>query len=300
LNGTVSTTNQTSNDPSASSFNVTDIANNQASSARANYFSGLIAEAGIWSVALTAAEIASLAKGISPLSIRPASLLAYWPLIGQTSPEIDFHGRFEMTVSGAVADDHPRVYMPVGTLFNSRARRNLTLVATDTNDTADLQATVTTAPANLTISATEGYTDAASLQVTVSAVARDATLVATDTNDSALLIIKVPVNATLSGTDTNDSASMNASVLVSSILVATETVDAASLQVTVASNLTLNATDSPDSASLSCSVPVNAYLSATEPSDSAYLLVDTGAAPGAGLQPLLGMMANTGTLLLRH
>jgi hypothetical protein len=112
LNGTASTTNTTSNNPSASTFDVTDIANNQAASARANYFNGLIAEAGIWSVALTLAEIQSLAKGVSPLMIRPASLIAYWPLIGQTSPEIDLRGRYEMTVSGAVAGDHPRVYMP--------------------------------------------------------------------------------------------------------------------------------------------------------------------------------------------
>ena len=34
-------------------------------------FSGGIAETAIWNVALTAAEIASLAKGLSPLGIRP-------------------------------------------------------------------------------------------------------------------------------------------------------------------------------------------------------------------------------------
>jgi hypothetical protein len=108
--GAVSST--TTINPSASTFNTTNIGCFNNSSGRAQYFGGLIAEAGIWSVALTLAEIQSLAKGVSPLMIRPASLIAYWPLIGQTSPEIDLRGRYEMTVSGAVAGDHPRVYMP--------------------------------------------------------------------------------------------------------------------------------------------------------------------------------------------
>lgn len=117
LNGTAATTNTTSNDPSASTFNITSIGNNTASSVRANFYTGSIADAAIWSVALTAAEIASLAKGVSPLMIRPASLISYWPLIGQASPEIDLHSRFEMTVSGATAAAHPRVYMPRGVMI---------------------------------------------------------------------------------------------------------------------------------------------------------------------------------------
>lgn len=74
--------------------------------------SGLIAEAGIWSAALTDAEVASLADGVSPLLVRPESLVAYWPLIGRTSPEIDVVGGFGMTVTGAVAAEHPRIYLP--------------------------------------------------------------------------------------------------------------------------------------------------------------------------------------------
>lgn len=85
------------------------------------YMDGQIAEAGIWNVALTAAEITSLAKGVSPLMIRPASLISYWPLIGKTSPEIDLRSRFEMTVNGAVAADHPRVYMPRGMRISNKS-----------------------------------------------------------------------------------------------------------------------------------------------------------------------------------
>jgi len=46
-----------------------------------NWCNGFIAEAAIWDVALTAAEIASLAAGASPLLVRPQSLVGYWPLI---------------------------------------------------------------------------------------------------------------------------------------------------------------------------------------------------------------------------
>lgn len=44
------------------------------------YVSGLIAEVGVWNVALTDAEASLLAKGLSPLLIRPNSLIAYYPL----------------------------------------------------------------------------------------------------------------------------------------------------------------------------------------------------------------------------
>lgn len=111
IDGGNAVSNGTSNNPSAASFNTTNIGCRYETT-RASFWGGALAEAGIWSAALTAAEIASLSRGVSPLSIRPQSLLAYWPLIGRTDPEIDLHGRYEMTVNGAVAADHPRVYMP--------------------------------------------------------------------------------------------------------------------------------------------------------------------------------------------
>src|ERR1700741_5384202 len=50
------------------------------------YHAGMVAEAAIWNVALTDAEVAVLAAAISPLAVRPGSLVAYWPLIGNNSP----------------------------------------------------------------------------------------------------------------------------------------------------------------------------------------------------------------------
>ncbi len=46
-----------------------------------DYFSGRIAEVGIWNAALTAAEITALSKGYSPQLIRPQSLVFYAQLI---------------------------------------------------------------------------------------------------------------------------------------------------------------------------------------------------------------------------
>ena len=51
------------------------------SSSPSNYMDGRIAEAGIWNVALSDAEVALLANGVSPLFIQPQNLVSYWPLI---------------------------------------------------------------------------------------------------------------------------------------------------------------------------------------------------------------------------
>ena len=76
------------------------------------YVSGLIAEAAIWDTELSDADALILARGYSPLLVRPENLVAYWPLIGRTSPEIDVVGRFELTVTGAVVAAHPRILRP--------------------------------------------------------------------------------------------------------------------------------------------------------------------------------------------
>lgn len=75
-------------------------------------FRGNIAEAAIWNVALTADEVASLARGIRPCYIRPANLVAYWPIYGRHAIEIDPWGKFDMTVTGATASTHPRMHVP--------------------------------------------------------------------------------------------------------------------------------------------------------------------------------------------
>lgn len=112
VNGTVDTNNTTAVAGSMAGCNVTTIGRRSVSTP-SSYADGLLAEAAIWSVVLDAAELAALAKGFSPLLIRRTSLLAYWPLIGRYSPELEIaKGSFPMTVNSAVVADHCRVFYP--------------------------------------------------------------------------------------------------------------------------------------------------------------------------------------------
>ena len=72
------------------------------------FFDGRIAEVGIWNAALTAAEIASLAKGMTCDKIRPQNLVFYAPLVRDL---IDAKGGLTITNNnGATVANHPRVY----------------------------------------------------------------------------------------------------------------------------------------------------------------------------------------------
>lgn len=56
------------------------------------YLTGQIRDAVVWGVALSAAQVASLAKGASPLIVAPASLAFFCPLVGEASPEPNVRG----------------------------------------------------------------------------------------------------------------------------------------------------------------------------------------------------------------
>ena len=84
------------------------------------YWSGMIAEVGIWDVALTDIEMAMLAAGYSPLFIRPASLVQYWPLRAAwgTPDSGDYMDlmsgtMFDVNTDG-LDDEHPRIIYPSG------------------------------------------------------------------------------------------------------------------------------------------------------------------------------------------
>ena len=76
-----------------------------------NPWGGRIAEIAIWSADLTDAEVAILGLGYSPLFVRPANLVAYFPLIRDTR---DIIGNLSLTTVGSptVATDHPPVIYP--------------------------------------------------------------------------------------------------------------------------------------------------------------------------------------------
>lgn len=74
-----------------------------------NFWAGDLAEVGIWNVALTADEIASLGKGVSCHQIRPQSLVFYAPLIRDI---VDYSRGITLTnVNTATVSNHPRIYI---------------------------------------------------------------------------------------------------------------------------------------------------------------------------------------------
>jgi len=56
----------------------------------ANNHDGDVAEAGLWDVALTDAEILSLAGGVAPIRVRPGNLVGYWPLYSALGDAPDY------------------------------------------------------------------------------------------------------------------------------------------------------------------------------------------------------------------
>jgi hypothetical protein len=78
-----------------------------------SYMSGRIAEAAIWDVALTDAEVAVLATGVPPYFVQPDNLVAYWPLL---RTDQDLVGGYDMTAYNTPSwADHPqKVWYPTG------------------------------------------------------------------------------------------------------------------------------------------------------------------------------------------
>lgn len=76
------------------------------------FFNGDMAEVAIWNIALSDAEAASLATGISPLLMHPESLKFYAPLLAGLSPEIDLMQANSLTVTGTTFSAHTRVSRP--------------------------------------------------------------------------------------------------------------------------------------------------------------------------------------------
>lgn len=107
LNGSNPATNTTTaNTPIG--INKIDIAFRMSSGVPGLFLDGRLAEVGIWNAALTAAEVASLAKGMTCDKIRPQSLVFYAPLVRDL---IDAKGGRAITNNnGATVAPHPRIY----------------------------------------------------------------------------------------------------------------------------------------------------------------------------------------------
>ena len=71
-------------------------------------FTGLLAHAARWSAELTPTEIAQLAKGKHPASVRPESLVMYWPLSGDQPAERDLAMNVRLLENGGPTRDNYR------------------------------------------------------------------------------------------------------------------------------------------------------------------------------------------------
>jgi len=68
---------------------------------------GSFAELAMWSSILSAAEVASLGKGFSPIMVAPQSLILNIPLINNIQ---DFRSGIALTNTSTTVANHPRVY----------------------------------------------------------------------------------------------------------------------------------------------------------------------------------------------
>lgn len=94
---------------------------------------GRIAELAIWNGDIATAGFLQLSKGLSPAMVRPDLLVAYWPLIGQFSPEIEIISGKIGTITGTVAGaSHPRIFYP--TSFQDRRFTTAAGAATSVKD----------------------------------------------------------------------------------------------------------------------------------------------------------------------
>ena len=112
LDGGNSATNTTTVGVNTGSFVATTIGGFSNSTGLGQPCDGLIAEVAVWNGNLTSDDAASLASGISPTLVRPDILVAYWPLFGEFSPEIDIVRGQDATVNGTTAASHPRILRP--------------------------------------------------------------------------------------------------------------------------------------------------------------------------------------------
>ncbi len=111
LNGNKSSENTTTASPSA--FDRLRIAvAAQSGGVSSIDFSGRLAEAAVWNVALADWEIANLNRGYSPLLVRPQSLKFYAPLIDDRY--MDVVGRLKLSANGSptLIAHPPMIYPP--------------------------------------------------------------------------------------------------------------------------------------------------------------------------------------------
>lgn len=117
LNGDLGNAGTNTDTVTPSGINSCDVGR-EGDSSPADHWEGELAEVAFWNVALTDNEIVALSRGVSPLRIRPASLLAYWPIYGLASPEPDLSGNVNnLTLNGSPALANHAPVIPYSSRF---------------------------------------------------------------------------------------------------------------------------------------------------------------------------------------
>jgi hypothetical protein len=107
LDGTKIGPTNSNRTPTAGNLNRTLLGSTYVTSALTQYLNGRIAEAAIWDVVLSDAEISSLAKNFRSDLIRPASLKFYMPLIREVQ---DVRAGLSFTNNATAAAAHVKRY----------------------------------------------------------------------------------------------------------------------------------------------------------------------------------------------
>jgi hypothetical protein len=91
--------------PVAGQLSKTLLGSTYISSSLTQYLNGRIAEAGIWSVVLTDAEVTSLYHGFKPSAVRPDKLALYMPLVREVQ---DVRAGLSFTNNATAVAVHPK------------------------------------------------------------------------------------------------------------------------------------------------------------------------------------------------
>lgn len=105
IDGTKTGPTNSSRTPVAGNLNRTLLGSTYISSALTQYFNGRIAEAAIWSVVLSDADVTSLSKGFKPSAVRPDKLALYMPLVREVQ---DVRAGLSFTNNATAVAVHPR------------------------------------------------------------------------------------------------------------------------------------------------------------------------------------------------
>ena len=250
-----------------------------------DWTNGKIAEAAVWDVALTATEVAVLATGAHPFTVRPGSLVYYNPIIGKFSPEIDLISGNNTTVTGAVAFAHPRIF-PYQIRTNVPFSTSVAVTSTIAGNLVPLSASLSVLHGN---TATIGAT---LIPLTASLTVEHAVPVTSEIAGnlvplSASLTAVMNPSATIEATLVPLSASLTALhfVPVEATIGATLQPLSASLEAAHPYTATIAASIQPLTASLTAIHPVSATVDASLQPLSASLTGFLGSTKSVGNQP---------------